>query len=280
MLDVAQTGDMVVRELHEDDIGPEVSVLQARLLALGFSPGRIDGDFGSGTLAAVMAFQRSEGLAPTGRVDAQTIAMLNAPQAPPPQGGAAAAGMPAVTVAIAAKMLPGALLGNIKSNLPIVLDALQQLGLTSAPVVLGALATIRAETAGFVPIGEFVSRFNTSPSGHPFDLYDNRKDLGNRGAPDGARYKGRGFVQLTGRFNYNKFGPVIGESDLEDVPDKANDARIAAKLLAAFIMAKRGIMEQALLAGDFLTARKAVNGGSHGLQDFQDAYTTGRSLLM
>ena len=53
-----------------------------------------------------------------------------------------------------------------------------------------AIATIRAETAGFEPISEFKSRFNTSPQGHPFDLYDSRKDLGNCGAPDGTNFKG------------------------------------------------------------------------------------------
>jgi len=62
-----------------------------------------------------------------------------------------------------------------------------------------------------LPISEFKSKFNTSPNGHPFDLYDNRrKDLGNQGKPDGKRYRGRGFIQLTGRFNYNKHGKAIG----------------------------------------------------------------------
>ena len=98
------------------------------------------------------------------------------------------------------------------------------------PMILMALGTIRAETAGFVPISEGQSRFNTSPGGHPFDLYDNRRDLGNRGAPDGANFKGRGFVQLTGRTNYTMFSAELNIStELVDRPGKGQrpDNRIA-----------------------------------------------------
>ena len=66
-------------------------------------------------------------------------------------------------------------------------------------MILMALATICAETGSFLPISEGQSHFNTSPGGHPFDLYDSRADLGNLGPPDGERFKGRGFIQLTGR---------------------------------------------------------------------------------
>jgi putative chitinase len=83
-------------------------------------------------------------------------------------------------------MCPGAPLVNIKANLPLILQALSALGLGDKPMVLDAIATIRAETAGFEPISEFKSRFNTSPNGHPFDLADNMTRIGNRGAPDGG----------------------------------------------------------------------------------------------
>ena len=137
----------------------------------------------------------------------------------------------------------------------------------------------RAETAGFVPINEFLSRFNTSPGGHPFDLYDKRSDLGNLGPPDGDSFKGRGFVQLTGRANYTKFGPIVGVPNLVDQPDQANDPVIASKILAAFIQSKATAIQTALAADDLAAARKLVNGGSHGLDDFKAAYQTGQGLL-
>lgn len=260
--------------LREGASGADVTLLQARLKERGFSPGSIDGTFGSGTEAAVIAFQRSQGLLPDGVVGSITAAALGFGAAEAPTAPA----FPAITVAMVAKMFPVTRLDNIKTNLPHVLTALQQASLVSGPIVLAALATIRAETEGFVPIDEGMSRFNTSPGGQPFDLYDHRSDIGNRGPTDGADFKGRGFVQLTGRTNYDRFGAVVGV-DLLREPERANEPETAARLLAAFIATKQMIIKEALLQDDLRTARKAVNGGSHGLDRFSEAYRIGQSLL-
>jgi putative chitinase len=126
-----------------------------------------------------------------------------------------------------------------------------------------------------------LSRFNTSPGGRPFDLYDNRtRDLGNQGPPDGADFRGRGFVQLTGRANYASYGAMIGLGDqLVRRPQDAADPDIAAQLLAAFIGSKEREIKQALLHDDLAGARRLVNGGSHGLDRFTDAYRIGQALL-
>jgi len=147
-------------------------------------------------------------------------------------------------------------------------------------MVLMALATIRAETEPFLPLAEGLSKFNTSPNGHAFDLYDNRKDLGNHGPPDGERYKGRGFIQLTGRDNYRRYGPRLKTpADLESNPDLALAADIAADLLAIFLADKEGPIKNALIHSDMLSARRLVNGGSHGIDRFTDAFTRGDSLI-
>lgn len=254
--------------------GPDVLALQTRLKERGFSPGAIDGDFGPGTEAAVLAFQRSEGLLADGVVGSRTAAALSL------GGGAAAspAGMPVVTTAIASRMFPATPLDHIKRNLPPVLEALLERQLSSVQVVSAALATIRAETEGFEPIDEYVSRYNTSPGGHPFDLYDHRKDLGNKGPDDGQRFRGRGYVQLTGRANYAQYGAAVGV-DLIERPQLANDPAVAAKLLAAFIASKEIALKQALVQGDLAAARRLVNGGTHGLERFQEAYEIGVSLI-
>ena len=57
--------------------GAAVAEVQRALAALGFDPGPADGAFGRKTRRAVLAFQRSSGLKATGRVNRQTIAMLN-----------------------------------------------------------------------------------------------------------------------------------------------------------------------------------------------------------
>ena len=259
--------------LTEGMSGADVTTLQMQLKMRGFPPGAIDGNFGPGTEAAVIAFQRSEGLAPDGVVGGRTALALGL------DTGAAAPAMPNVTVAVVAKMFPVTPLDPIKANLPHVLAALIDASLTSVPIVVTALATIRAETEGFVPIDEGLSRFNTSPGGQPFDLYDNRKDLGNQGPPDGAAFRGRGYVQLTGRANYTAFGPVVGVDNLVDQPALAGDPAIAARLLAAFIGAKSAAIEAALANQDMAAARRLVNGGSNGLDRFASAYQIGTQLL-
>jgi peptidoglycan L-alanyl-D-glutamate endopeptidase CwlK len=261
--------------LREGARGDDVRSLQSALQQKGFNPGATDGIFGAGTEAAVLAFQQSEGLEADGIVGPKTAAALGfaAAELPP-----APSGMPNVTVAIASKMAPGAPLDNIKNNLSLVLQELEAAGLISRSIVLAAIATIVVETGRFAPISEFISRFNTSPGGQPFDLYDFRRDLGNGAVGDGARYKGRGFVQLTGKANYQRFGQQIGVDLIPD-PEQANEPSTAAKLLAAFLKAQQHRIEQALAVGDFATARRTVNGGTFGLDQFTTSYQTGRRLL-
>ena len=188
--------------------------------------------------------------------------------------------MPLVTADIAAKMLPGASREHIETNLPCVLTALESAQLADKDMILMALATIRVETACFSPLSEAESEFNTSPGGRPYDLYDHRADLGNHGAPDGERFKGRGFIQLTGRANYAQHGAAIGLGEqLLENPDLANDPEIAARLLASFLKAREPRIRAALAAGDLREARRLVNGGSHGLEEFTAAYNTGRDLI-
>jgi peptidoglycan hydrolase-like protein with peptidoglycan-binding domain len=66
--------------LHHGDTGPDVTTLQARLVELGAPIGKPDGEYGDHTLAAVLAFQRSEGLTPDGVVGTATWAALDAPK--------------------------------------------------------------------------------------------------------------------------------------------------------------------------------------------------------
>jgi len=261
--------------LRRGSTGPDVATLQDALRARGFNPGATDANFGGGTEAAVIAFQRSEGLLADGVVGPRTAAALGLPGPSP-----APSVIPGVTVEIVSQMFPSTPVGNIRQNLPVVLQALVEPHLTEKNMVLMALATIRAETEGFTPISEFQSRFNTSPSGHSFDLYDNRRDLGNLGPPDGEKYRGRGFVQLTGRANYRTHGEAIGLGDgLIDSPDQANEPEIAARLLASFLASVERRVKEALLADDLATARRLVNGGSHGLDRFTDAYRIGHRLI-
>lgn len=60
--------------------------------------------------------------------------------------------------------------------------------------------------------------------------YEGRKDLGNTQKGDGKRFMGRGYVQITGRTNYEKASKLVGK-DLVANPDLALEADIAAKII-------------------------------------------------
>jgi peptidoglycan hydrolase-like protein with peptidoglycan-binding domain len=68
------------RVLRPSDEGPEVKDLQQRLKALGFSLGLPDGQYGDLTMAAVLAFQRSQGLQTDGVVGTYTWDALENPK--------------------------------------------------------------------------------------------------------------------------------------------------------------------------------------------------------
>lgn len=261
--------------LKRGSAGSEVKALQKRLLEVGFNPGEQDGEYGGGTEAAVRSFQLNKGLLADGIAGRRTLAALDIPEIPIEPGHPLS--IAEVTVERISHMFPDAPIGNIKKHLPPVLDELLAANLSDKPMILMALATIRAETAGFEPINEYKSKYNTSPSGHPFDLYDNREDLGNTGKPDGENFKGRGFIQLTGRHNYKTIGEKIGLGNkLVETPDLANDSEIAARILAAFLKDKELKIKKELLDGDLRAARKLVNGGSHGIERFTEAYNIGQ----
>src|ERR1043166_8189665 len=62
--------------LKQGSTGPVVQAVQQKLMDLGFDPNGVDGRFGPGTMAAVIAFQRSKGLQPDGIVGPLTLAAL------------------------------------------------------------------------------------------------------------------------------------------------------------------------------------------------------------
>jgi len=78
--------------------------------------------------------------------------------------------------------------------------------------------------------------------------------MGNTAPDDGWRYRGRGFLQLTGKNNYNKFG--FGGS-----PDQVSEPKNAAKTALDYMMGYKGDW------ADIKKITKFVNGGYIGLDD-------------
>jgi putative chitinase len=98
-------------------------------------------------------------------------------------------------------------------------------------------------------------------------VYANRMDNGSEASGDGYKFRGRGYIQLTGRANYTLFGKAIGE-DIANNPDSVSGKH--ALLSAAWFWSKNGLNKLADGgAGDAIVTSitKRVNGGTIGLAD-------------
>lgn len=94
--------------------------------------------------------------------------------------------------------------------------------------------------------------------------------LGNREAGDGFKYRGRGYLQITGRNIYKEISKVVGV-DLEADPDRILEPEINAKAAVYFFLSytaelrKRGPL-------DLVAANRSLNGGIVGLSDMRSTY--------
>ncbi|HEY1297275.1 MAG TPA: glycoside hydrolase family 19 protein [Chloroflexota bacterium] len=179
---------------------------------------------------------------------------------------------------------PGAVLQAVTDNWPLIRDALVAAGFRNPATFLAAIGNVYVETNvggnAFKPIREigsvayFTERYE--------DNARTAAQLGNTQPGDGARYCGRGYIQITGRSNYRRYGGQLGVP-LEDNPDLALDANVAARILAAYF-AGRDIPGQADTAWasanqDWQPVRRSVNAGLLGysaffsaIQDLKAAY--------
>lgn len=148
---------------------------------------------------------------------------------------------------------------NVAANWPLIETALMARGIYSDLTAVGAIATVRVESPSFAPMKE-----RGGPS-YLANLYEGRADLGNTAVGDGVRFRGRGFVQITGRWDYAHFGEEIGR-DLLGNPDMALDPQVAAEIFAAFFR-ERGVAAYAD-EKKWDMVRRRVNGGLAGFDVF------------
>jgi predicted chitinase len=94
--------------------------------------------------------------------------------------------------------------------------------------------------------------------------YEGRRDLGNTQPGDGERFKGRGFIQVTGRANYTAASKALGEDFVRN-PQSAATPENAARI-AAWYWNSRGLNALAD-RGDFRGVTQRINGGQNGAAD-------------
>jgi putative chitinase len=102
------------------------------------------------------------------------------------------------------------------------------------------------------------------------------KNLGNTEEGDGAKFKGRGVIQLTGRANYTSFAKAKGIS-VDEAAEYLKTPQGAVES-AAWFWSSRGL--NALADSDDITAvTKKVNGGTLGIDHRTELLNKAKSVL-
>lgn len=144
--------------------------------------------------------------------------------------------------------------------------AMAEAGIRSNLAKAAFLAQLAQESAGYTAMEEFASG----------DDYEGRTDLGNTQPGDGRRFKGRGFIQITGRSNYTQASRALG-LDLVGNPELAEGTENAARV-AAWYWRSRNINPPAE-GGDFVRVTRLINGGTNGLEQRQAYYAKAKAAL-
>ena len=233
------------------------SAVQKLQQALGHQPNKIDGKFGSGTEQAVKLFQKKNGLVEDGIVGEVTwSALLQTPVKIDLASSLAApntkVGPKDLDIDIIIQSIP---YPNIRTfarrSVPLILQECQNSGVTDLAQVAYVLATAEHESH----LGEWMEEFASGWE------YEWRVDLGNNQPGDGPRFKGRGFVQLTGRTNYTAWANKL-RIDIVSQPERVMEPEIAVKILV------QGMRDGSFtsvnlndhIGSDFIGARQIING--------------------
>lgn len=281
--------------LRQGSSGPDVKDLQQKLKDLGFDPNGVDGQFGPGTTNAVIAFQQSKGLAADGVVGPGTQAALDAAGGAAPVGGgevvgastsagAAGGAAPAAAPNLNLTGLTGKIPDVVLAQIP---SAAAEFGITTNLRLAHFLAQCALESTGFTATVENlnysaqrllqvfpkyfknvdVNAYARNPQKIGNRVYANRMGNGDEASGDGFKYRGRGYIQLTGKDNYTSFTGFVGEDCVANPDLVATKYPLAS---AAFFFNSNkiwAICDQGSSDATVTSVTKRVNGGTHGLAE-------------
>lgn len=107
-------------------------------------------------------------------------------------------------------------------------------------------------------------------------VYADRMGNGDEASGDGYHYRGRGFIQLTGRDNYKQIGDRLN-LDLENNPDLVSSDIETTLRVAADFWDSRGLNRFAD-KDDIYAITKRINGGYNGLADRKKLHAQARAI--
>jgi putative chitinase len=254
--------------------GEDVKKLQAKL-GLG-----ADGVFGSGTEAAVKKWQASNGLTSDGIVGEGTWSkmfgdkqLITEPSKPIVSSGP-----------LKLENLKGHIPDAVIAQIP---ETAQKFNITNPLRLAHFLAQCGHESAGFKAIqenlnysadglkkifpkyfpGNLSEGYARNPEKIASKVYGGRMGNGDETTKEGFKFRGRGYIQLTGKDNYTRFGKFIGEDTVANPDLVATKYPLAS---AAFFFDSNKLWDICDKGADDATVTavtKRVNGGTIGLPD-------------
>ncbi|MBB5911237.1 putative chitinase [Nocardia transvalensis] len=163
---------------------------------------------------------------------------------------------------------------TLRKYLPYLNKAMRDAGITTPEREAAFLAQIIHETDKLKTLTEYgdADYFNGLYGPHtPVG-----RSLGNTRSGDGARYAGRGALQITGRSNYREAGKAIGV-DLEKHPEKAAEPKHAFDVAAWYW--KTHHLNDDADKSDIDAITREINGGTNGDAERRKYYDKARDVL-
>jgi putative chitinase len=131
----------------------------------------------------------------------------------------------------------------------------------------------------YFPTIEAANKYARQPEKIANKVYGNRMGNGDEASGDGFKFRGRGYIQLTGKDNYAAFDKFVDDDIMADPDLVATKYPLTS---AAFFFHKNKLWDVCDKGhGDdiVLAVTKRVNGGTHGLADRQDKFDLFHSTL-
>lgn len=258
--------------------GEDVKKLQQKL-GLGS-----DGIFGKGTEAAVKNFQTKTGLNPDGIVGEQTWQKIMG------QGVLITEPAPVAQMSHNVTNVGGLKLEKLKGHIPDnviaqIPDTAKTFGIDTPLKLAHFLAQCGHESGGFKLTqenlnysaqglknifpkyfpGSLSESYARNPQKIASKVYGGRMGNGPESTGEGYKFRGRGYIQLTGKDNYTAFGKAINE-DIVKNPDLVSTKYPL--LSAAWFFSKNCLKRCVDDSNATVTSvTKCVNGGTIGLPD-------------
>jgi putative chitinase len=270
-------GKLIIMILKNGSKGDDVKKLQEKLGVEAI------GTFGPKTEAAVKAWQKANGLKDDGIVGDATWAKLFGKSAPTatvvkedvviPSGGP-----------LNIEKLKGHIPDAVLAQIP---ETAAKFNITNNLRLAHFLSQCGHESGGFKAVSEnlnysadglkkifgkyFPGNLNESYAKQPEKIasrvYGNRMGNGDEASKEGYKFRGRGYIQLTGKANYTKFTQFIGEDCVSNPDLVATKYPLAS---AAFFFDSNklwAICDRGADDATITSVTKRVNGGTLGLSD-------------